>query len=162
MSVAARTQLAAQQAAVVTALVSNGIVPDGFDAQRLHVAAESLLRKRCRAAAQAWPSLARDLGSGFRERFANFAATTPLPSLGGPLADGREFADWLGKQGPLSEAAELQRLAVDLRFARTAAGLKPRRTATIQLAWLSQPRRVVIALRWPRFGERWFTIRLGR
>lgn len=160
MSEAARTRLANQQAALVSALVSDGVVPEGFDAEQLQVATESLLRKRCRSVTRAWPALARNLGSEFRDQFAAYAEATPLPSHGGPLADGRGFADWLRERGQCSEAAQLQTQAVDLRFARSRAGLHPRRMPTLKLAWLTRPRRLVIALRWPGLGERWFTIRL--
>lgn len=162
MSVAARTRLAIQQAALVSALVSDGVIPAGFDAANLLVTTESLSRKRCRGVARAWPSLARELGGEFHEQFAAYAATTPLPSHGGPLADGRGFADWLSERGRLSDAAQLQSLAVDLQFERSRADLLPRRMPTLKLAWLTRPRRLVIALRWPRIGERWFTIGIGR
>ncbi|MFM9960181.1 MAG: hypothetical protein ACKV2Q_03035 [Planctomycetaceae bacterium] len=160
MSVDARTRLADQQAALISALVSEGVAPDGFDAEHLQVATESLFRKRCRGVACTWPTLARALGDEFREQFAAYAEATPLPSHGGPLADGRGFAEWLRERGRFSEDAQLQTLAVDLRFARLRTGLHPRRMASIKLAWLARPRRLVIALRWPRLGERWFTIRL--
>ncbi len=161
MSAAARSRLATQQAAVVSALVSDGAIPVGFDAEHLHVATESLLRKRCRSVARAWPTLARHLGLEFPEQFAAYAETTPQPRHGGPLADGRGFANWTRQRGWLSEAVRLQTLAVDVRFVRSRDGLHPRRWATIKFAWLTQPRRLVIALRWPRIGERWFTVRLG-
>ena len=162
MSAGMQTCLAIQQAALVSALMRGGVAPTGFEASRLQVAAESLSRKRCRAAARAWPALARALGEEFRGRFAAYADTTPLPPHGGSLADGRGFADWLNDRGQLPEDALLQILAVDLRFKRNRTGLFPRKLLTIRAAWLTDPRRLVVAIRWPCLGERWLSLRWWR
>src|SRR5262249_21392119 len=109
MSAEARAQLGALQGELVEALVGDGPAPAGFDAGRLRAAAASLAVKRRRAAARAWRGLAAALGGPFAERFDAFAATTPLPRDGGPLADGRVFLRWLGKT-ELPEEVRLQAL----------------------------------------------------
>jgi hypothetical protein len=145
----------------VSALVAQEELPAGFDAVRLRVAAASLARKRARAAARAWPGLARSLGRGFGELFAAYAEAVPLPRDGGPLADGRAFARWLAARGQLPEAGRLQALAVDLRYAGNADGLLPRRWSTCKTAWLPQSRRLIVAVWLPWHGEYWLSIPLG-
>lgn len=121
-----------------------------------HTAAQSLAIKRRRAAARAWPDLAAALGDRFPERFADFAAGTPLPGRGGALADGRVFAVWLRRRGELPEAARLELMAVDLRYRAQADGLVARRGPSFRVALLRQPRCLVLALRWPGLGEWWY------
>ncbi len=87
-----RERLAARQAELVRALVQGGPVPDGFDAAKVEAAARSLIGKRRREAARAWPALAACLGAEYRPLFDAFAGKTPPPAEGGPLADGRAFA----------------------------------------------------------------------
>jgi len=162
MSAEARKKLAALQGALVAALLERRRPPDGFDTRRLEAAALSLAKKRLRSVARAWPSLAEGLGVAFAERFATFAAVTPMPRHGGPLADGRSFARWLATRGELPEQARNQALAVDVRFKTRADGLAPRRGPCVRLALLKQPRRLWIALRLPWLGVWWFAIPLGR
>jgi hypothetical protein len=108
-------KLAEQQAALVAALAGTGDVPPGFDPARVRAAASALAFKRARAAAQAWPGLRAMLGDDFRNRFAAYASTTPLPQHGGPLADGRAFVRYLAARLPLSDDVTLQALSFDLR-----------------------------------------------
>jgi hypothetical protein len=157
----ARARLAAQQAALVTALMARGEPPAGFDAARLRAAAASLARKRARAAARAWPGLAQALGPRFGGLFAAYAEAVTLPHQGGPLADGRAFAGWLAARGELPEAARLQAMAVDLHYAATRTGLVPRRRPTVRVAWLRRSRRLIVAVRLPWLGERWLSIPPG-
>lgn len=131
LSAEARARLAAEQAALVAALVGRGAPPEGFDARRVGLAAASLAWKRARAAARAWPGLARALGGRFGKVFAAYAGAAPLPRQGGPLADGRAFARWLAARGKLPEAGRLQALAVDLRYANNPDGLALRRGADL-------------------------------
>src|SRR5262249_47239747 len=145
-----------QQAALVDALLGKGPLP-GFDESRLRAAAESLARKRRRAVAHAWPGLV----SALSEHFTAYASATPLPANGGPLADGRALAPWLAKRGALREAAWEQVIAVDLRHATTPAGLVPRQWPSLKVALLRQPRRVVVGVRFPRMGEKWWALRLA-
>ena len=153
MSIDGRSKLAAMQADLVAALVGAGTLPQGFDALRLGAAVAALATKRVRAVARAWPCLREYLA----ECFAAYAATSALPRRGGPLADGRAFAHWLQRRGPLPDAVRLQMLAVDLRYARHRHGLSPRRGPCLRLTTLPVSRRLVIALGLPLLGEHWFT-----
>ena len=153
-----RASLALRQAALVNALISGGEPPPGFDSQRVQAAAESQARKRARSAARAWPGLAHALGQKFDEHFAAYAAASPLPGNGGPLADGHGFARWLSGCGWLPEAGRREAMAVDLRYRRIPSGLMRRRWPTLRVGWSRQSRRVTVAIRFPGVGERWFSI----
>jgi hypothetical protein len=161
LSARARAELAAQQAALVTALVARGEPPPGFEAEHLRAAAAALAKKRARTTARAWPGLARALGRDFGRLFANYAGAAPLPRDGGPLADGRGFARWLAARGELPEAGRLQAMAVDLRYAGNREGLVRRRGPTCRAAWLHRSRRVVLAVWLPWMGEYWLSIPLA-
>src|SRR5262249_24071096 len=128
--------LAERQAALVTALTGAGDVPPGFDAARVRAAAAALAFKRARAAAQAWPGVRAMLGDDFRNRFAEYAAVTPIPQHGGPLADGRAFVRYLTERMPLSDEVTLQALSVDSR----------RSWLRLRFAWLHDARCVVVAI----------------
>jgi hypothetical protein len=145
---------AAQQAALVRALTGQGNSPPGFATSRIETAAAALLRKRIRSVARAWPGLAAALGERFAERFAAFARETPLPRLGGPLADGRAFAQVLASAGDLPDAGRLEAFVVNLRQRSTADGLIPRRGLRLQAIFLRSARRLVVAARLPWLGER--------
>jgi hypothetical protein len=162
MSDEARARLAAAQAALVAAVAGDGDVPPGFDRSRLGAAAASLAAKRSRAAARAWPGLADALGDDFARRFAAFAARAPLPRHGGPLADGWAFARALAAAGELPESLRPQLVAVGLRYAECADGLRPRRGLSARAALLRRPRRLLLAVRLPWVGERWLTVPLAR
>ena len=157
-SATARARLAAMQAELVAALTGKAATPAGFCAHRIRAAAVSLAVKRRGAVARAWPGLAEELGAHYAERFAAYASLTPLPSSGGPLADGRVFVDWLERRGERLDGCRLQAMAVDLRHARTANGLVPRRGASLRIARLGNPRRLVVGLRLPWLGERWLQL----
>jgi hypothetical protein len=155
-----RSRLAALQAELVRTLTAPAAAPPGWDAARLRAAALSLASKRIRSVARAWPALAEALGARFAERFAAFAARTPLPELGGPLADGHAFARGLARAGGLPDAGRLELLAVRLRYAARAGGLVRRRGPALAATVLRRPRRLVVALRLPWLGERWLSLRL--
>jgi hypothetical protein len=53
---AVRERLAAEQAALVRALVDGGPVPAGFDPDRVRATAAALARKRAHEVARAWPA----------------------------------------------------------------------------------------------------------
>lgn len=161
-SIEGRPSLATQQAALVAALLAGGEAPPGFDAEQLRAAGASLARKRTQAVARAWPGLARGLGHRFAERFVAYARTTPLPRHGGPLADGRLFARWLAARGELPDVARLQALGIDLRYRITSKGMVPRRGLALGVTWLTQPLRLVVAVRLSWFGEYWLRIPWGR
>jgi hypothetical protein len=153
-----RRRLAEQQARLAAALMKPGTELPNFDRDRLAAAAQSLANKRLQSAARAWPDLANSLGEQFAGLFQEYAANHLLPQDGGPLADGRAFADYLARQQKLPDDARLEVLGVDLRFVRTARGLMPRRGFALKMALQKQSPRLVIALRLPWLGERWFRL----
>lgn len=158
----ARARLAAQQAQLLRTLTDGTTPPEGFQAAQVHAAAASLSRKRSRVAARAWPMLAQALGAAFEPRFAAFAAATPLPQTGGPLADGRSFARWLARRGELPDEGRLEGLGVDLYHRRTPAGLEHRRGPAVAVARLRTARQVVVGVRIPGLGVWQLTVPLGR
>ena len=143
--------LADQQAALVAALAGTAPAPAGFDADRIRAATDTLAFKRARAVARAWPSVHTMLGADFRERFAAYAATTPLPAQGGPLADGRRFVRFLAKQMPLSDGTRLQALSIDVHYRQTVEGLERRYWPNVGAAWLPDSHNAVVALGSHRF-----------
>lgn len=153
MSSEMRAQLGQLETDLLAALVGKAAAPSGFNAQRLEVAADLLTRKRIRAAASAWPTLARALGEQFSERFAAFAAVTPLPVNGGPLADGYAFARALAEAGELPEVVRLDLLTVGLRFRANEDGLIPRRGPAIGAVMLREARRLVLTVRLPGLSQ---------
>ncbi len=118
MSSESRGRLAAQQAQLVAALTGRGAAPPGFDRGKLAISARSLVAKRQRAIARAWPGLSASLGQRFGELFTRYAEAVTLPGLGGPVADGRAFLRWLAECEPLPDALALESLLVDLRQGR--------------------------------------------
>jgi hypothetical protein len=161
-SVDARSRLAAQQADLVRALAGKALVPGGFDTAQVKTTAESLGTKRAMAVARAVPALRQALGERFAKKFATYAAQKALPREGGPLADGRAFARTLASAGELPDAARLELLDVDLRFASTPFGLTPRRGPALAAALLGQPRRLLVGVRLPWLGVKCLAVRLGR
>jgi hypothetical protein len=141
-----RERLAAEQAALVRALVDGGPVPAGFDQERVRATAAALARKRAREVARAWPALAAELGDDFTARFLADAARRPPPAKGGALADGLAFAGALARTRRLSGNA---RVEVMLAAAR----LSTRLAATVA----GPPRRLVVTVR-PR---PWRTLAVG-
>ncbi|HEX5752496.1 MAG TPA: hypothetical protein VFZ09_40195 [Archangium sp.] len=157
----ARHRLERAQAGFLRALTGSAPSPPGFERSDVEAAAESLASKRRRAVARTWPSLARALGDGFRERFDAFARQTPLPARGGPLADGRAFIELLSREGPLPEAVSRQVLGVDLRFRRSGDGLVPRRGFSLVHGVLPASGYRLLGIRWAGHGERWFRLPAG-
>jgi hypothetical protein len=127
-----------QQAALLAALTGDAPVPAGFDPTRVHAAASALAFKRARAVAQAWPNARRMLGADYRAQFAAYAARTPLPQNGGPLADGRRFVQYLAAQMSLTDDTKLQALAIDARYRLSSTGLVRRRLPALRFGWLAQ------------------------
>jgi hypothetical protein len=148
-----RARLAAEQAALVQALVGGGPVPGGFDPERVRATSAALGRKRAREVARAWPVLAAELGEDFGGRFLAYAARRPPPPRGGALADGPAFARSLGRAGRLPANARAEAMLA-------AAHLSPR-PARLAAALAGPPRRLVVTVRLPGLGERWLSIPLG-
>ena len=148
---ARRASLAASQASLVAALGGHADVPPGFDPVRVELAARTLLAKRRKGVAAAWPRLAESLGERFAERFSAFAAaTTPHPN--GPAADGVAFAEWLDGQRLLPATIVPELLTSHLRRGPSI-GIRFRRTTDGSL---------LIGLRLPLCGVRVLSIPLPR
>jgi hypothetical protein len=145
----ARSRLAEQQADLVRALVGGGEPPAGFDAERLRLAARSLVNKRLREVERAWPALARCLGERWPEQFTAFARITPPPAEGGPLADGLAFARTL-PQGDLDDEARAERFFAQLHRARL----------PLRMVWLPRTGRLVLGVRLPWLAVRMLGLRL--
>jgi hypothetical protein len=150
---AGRERLAAEQAALVRALVDGGPVPAGFDPGRVAATSAALARKRAREVARAWPVLAADLGEDFTGWFVADAARRPGPARGGALADGLAFARALARAGGLSPNAR-----VEAMLAAAALSASPARLAA---TLAGPPRRLVVTVRAPGLGDRWLTVPLG-
>jgi hypothetical protein len=155
-----RDRLAESQAELVRALTNPGQSVHGFDPKCLGASAVSLWRKRARAAARAWPSLFASLGDRARSTFAEFAEQVPLPEEGGPQADGRAFVEFLARKNRLPDSGRLEALFVDLHHARTPRGLSHRHGFAFKAALLRRPRRIVVGVRLPWLGVRWFALPL--
>jgi hypothetical protein len=138
-------RLAAEQAALVRALVGGGPVPGGFDPERVRATSAALARKRAREVARAWPVLAAELGDDFTGRFLAFAAGRPPPARGGALADGLAFARALARQGRLPGDARVEALVAAAHLSRS--------PARLAAALAGPPRRLVIVIRAPGLGR---------
>ena len=160
MSTEARARLAARQAELVRALAGQRPTPTGFEGDRVQAAAAALAAKRRGAVARAWPHLPVALGEHFAAHFDAYALVTALPSVGGPLADGRAFLRWLAAYGNCPSACVLPALAVDLCYRTTANGLVRRRGPRLGVVVLSSPHRLVVAWRLPWLRETWLSIPL--
>jgi hypothetical protein len=158
----ARQALAAQQAELVQALIGRGPPPAGFDPARLQASALALAKKRRTEAAHTWPALAQALGERFVDCFTAYAAATPYPQHGGPLADGRALVRYLAQRDELPDEGRLEALRVDLHHVPCAGGLVPRRGVVLKAAWLRRARRLVLAVRLPWLGAWWWSLPLGR
>lgn len=157
-----RQRLAAQQAELMRALCGRDAAPPDFDAERVAVAADSLIRKRVRTVQQTWPRLTAALGERFAALFAPYAHTTSMPRLGGPLADGLRFADFLAEIGDLPDAALPEYLSVQVHYRTVPDGLVPRRGPCLRMMPLREARRLLVMMRWPGLGVWWIRLpRLG-
>jgi hypothetical protein len=105
-----RRALADRQLQLVRAL-TGGNSPAGFDQARLALTARTLLNKRSRAVARAWPRLAESLGDQFPKWFGQYAAEHPLPASGGSVADGLQFVLFLQSRDSLPDAGKLEWLS---------------------------------------------------
>src|ERR1051325_799046 len=150
----ARQRLADAQTELVRALVCNQNAPMAFDAARVRVTADTLLRKRARTVAHAWPKLARALGPLFDDRFVDYARRTATPD-GGPLVDGRMFARALERAGELPDAARMETLAFDARYKLDGNRITARRRFAFGAMRLRSSARLIIVIGLPVIGECW-------
>ncbi len=120
------------QGALLRALVADGPVPHGFDADDVETLAHALSHKRSRVAATAWPRLAACLGVRFERMFIEYVAPTPQRPTHAGLVDGLTLAQWAEAQGVLDVAATEELAAVRLLWVPTVEGIVPRSRL---LAW---------------------------
>ncbi|MGW6449246.1 hypothetical protein [Lentzea sp. NPDC055074] len=99
---AARERLAAKQAELLNALLSNGPVPPGFGEQRLAVERRALLSKRRGIVRMLGPAVADELGDRFRPLFDAYAVEHPRRSGSRAREDAASFAQWCRDSGELS------------------------------------------------------------
>ncbi|OLB73394.1 MAG: hypothetical protein AUI14_26515 [Actinobacteria bacterium 13_2_20CM_2_71_6] len=118
--------LADEQAALVAALVAGGELPAGFDAARVGIARDALLRKRAGEVAAAWPLLAAHLGTQWTVVFAGWARNRPP---GGALRDGWDLARALAAAGRLPTGAAGELRARERRWRYD--GVRPPRRRTL-------------------------------
>jgi len=154
-----RERLAAEQAALVRALVAAGPVPDGFDPGRVRATSAALARKRAREVARAWPALALGLGDRFEARLEAWAGGS-APPPGGALADGLAFARARARRGGLSADARVERALVEARWRLRHGRLVPRRGLTVRAAVGEVPHRLVVVAHIPVLGERRWSLPL--
>lgn len=95
-------RLAAQQHALVAALVAGAPVPAGFDRRLVGITRAALLRKRAGEVAHHWPVLAAGLDERWPSEFTRWAAGRPPQ---GGLRDGWDFARALRASGELTGPA---------------------------------------------------------
>ena len=152
-----RSSYAAQQAALLEALLRGGELPAGFAAAKAHAASGSLRRKRVAALRHAWPALTVALGASFDERFDAFARTTGPPGLGEGLADGLAFVASLAPAAELGEDVRVELLfarALLVRDRRDGGGWRLRRGLFVRVARLRHPHRLLFVVHVPRLGRR--------
>jgi hypothetical protein len=149
-----------RQAGLLDALQGRDSNPDGFVADDLAAASESLLRKRARPVAENWPALTHALGSGFLPEFERFARATPLPRGDVGMVDGFMFANSLDLS-VLTDDARLEFLLARGAFELRPAGLQPRRGLFLGTALLAAPRRLVVVIHIPRRGRQHVTVPIG-
>ncbi|MDT9682232.1 DUF692 family protein [Streptomyces sp. TRM76323] len=104
----ARERLGLAQTALLSALVAGTPVPGGFDGARLRLQSLALARKRAGIVAKLAPELPGLLGEGYRDAFAAYARTRPMP--GGYRQDALAFARYLLDSGRLGDGRARRRL----------------------------------------------------
>lgn len=97
-----RDRLAAAQAELLEALLSNGPVPAGFAPDRIEVERRALLNKRRGIVAALRPEVAAGLGDRFRPLFADYAREHPKRVGTRFREDAAAFAEWAAARGEWS------------------------------------------------------------
>jgi hypothetical protein len=156
-----RSRYEAEQAAFVRALIRGDGFPDELDARKAAAASRSLWRKRMRAVAAEWPAVAVTLGERFESSFEAYARAVPPPAVGHGFTDGFAFARTLSGDELTDD------VRVELLFARAVVSgrsgrFRDRRGLFASALSLREPRRVVVVLRGPVVGRRFFVVPLGR
>jgi hypothetical protein len=96
---AARQDLAARQAELLTALLAGGPIPPGLEPSRIRVQAHALHAKRRSVATRLRPDLVDELAERFTPLFDEWATNRPRPTGTSFYADMAEFAVWLEARG---------------------------------------------------------------
>jgi hypothetical protein len=97
-----RERLAAQQAALLRALLAGAPTPEGFDDVRIHAQADALLAKRRRITEHLRPDLADELGDRFGPLFAEYARDHPKRCDTRARQDADDFGGWLVERDHLA------------------------------------------------------------
>jgi hypothetical protein len=92
--VSAREGLLERQYGLLSALVAEGPLPDGFPAKRALIVSRGLHLKRRREALYCWPGLASEISL-----FDEYARQHGRPPGASPIRDGYRFALWLAGKG---------------------------------------------------------------
>lgn len=98
-----RAELSRRQTELVRALVVGGPIPTGFDATRVRVAAEALLRKRAGEVAWRMPQIRARLGDRFTDLFVEWARGRPRL---GSAVEAEQFMAHLVERGEIAGPAE--------------------------------------------------------
>ncbi|MFF1647801.1 DUF692 domain-containing protein [Streptomyces sp. NPDC058240] len=122
---ATRDRLAAAQAALLSALVAGGPVPQGFDRRRLGIQSRALAAKRAGVVAKLAPELPEILGAGYRDAFLAYATARPMSA--GYRRDALDFAEELLIAGRPADDSARRRLT---HWWQDRAGARPPRRTT--------------------------------
>lgn len=96
-----RERLAAAQAELLRALLADGAVPEGFDAERVRIEKRALLNKRRGIVEMLRPDVAAELGDRFRPLFDAYAKAHPKEVGTRFREDAASFAEWAIARGEL-------------------------------------------------------------
>jgi hypothetical protein len=97
-----RDRLAAAQAELLRALLSDGDVPSGFDEDRVRIEKRALLNKRRGIVERLRPDVAAELGERFRPLFDTYATAHPKEDGTRFRGDAARFAEWALARGALT------------------------------------------------------------
>ena len=95
-SVSPRERIAAEQSALLQALLTGGAPPAGFDVERINMAGEALKRKRVRTMMRAHPRL-KNVGDDLKlsRHLSAYIKSHPCCHANGPYEDGQAFLFYL-------------------------------------------------------------------
>ncbi len=96
-----RTRLAAEQAALLGALLGQQQCPPGFDPEQMRIQQTALIAKRRRLIARVRRDLSHRLGERFTPLFNAYAAVHPRRAGQTVRMDVRAFTRWLSRHGEL-------------------------------------------------------------
>jgi hypothetical protein len=117
--VTTREELAAQQAALLRAVLAGGEVPPGFDGDRVAIEAKALLSKRRRVIGQLRPDVRAAMGERYNALFDEYARAFPRVTGQRWRDDAAAFAGWLEARGELKRPRRFTWLRARSRSTRT-------------------------------------------